>query len=105
MSSSRVCWRNPLAPNLTPFRLVREVSRTVSLLAVILCSCAHALAQQATCAMKLDQLRDAPELFGFHLGMTPDQVKERVPPIQFDQPDAVGVAKTSINPNFDPRFD
>jgi hypothetical protein len=75
------------------------------LLTVILLVCAHATAQQKNCPLRLDQLQDAPELRGFRLGMTYDQVKARVPPIQFGRPDEIGVAKTSINPNFDPRFD
>ncbi len=37
--------------------------------------------------------------------MTYDQVKTRVPPIQFGRADQFGVAKTSINPAFDPQFD
>ena len=42
-----------------------------------------ASAQQSNCSAKIDQLPDAPELRGFHLGMTYDQVRARVPPIQF----------------------
>ena len=60
---------------------------------------------QSNCSVKIDQLPDAPELRGFHLGMTYDQVKTRVPPIQFGRADQFGVAKTSINPAFDPQFD
>jgi len=62
-------------------------------------------AQQLTCSAKIDQLPDAPELRGFHLGMTYDQVKARVPPIQFGRADQFGVAKTSINPSFGPQFE
>jgi hypothetical protein len=57
------------------------------------------------CTAKSDQLSDAPELRGFRLGMTFDQVKARVPPIQFGGPDETGLTKTSINPLYDPRFD
>src|SRR5256885_9406418 len=64
-----------------------------------------ASAQQSNCSAKIDQLPDAPELRGFRLGMTYDQVKARVPPIQFGRPDQFGVAKTSINPSFGPQFD
>ena len=62
-------------------------------------------AQQSNCSVKIDQLPDAPELRGFHLGMTYDQVKTRVPPIQLGLADQSGVAKTSINPSFGPQFD
>jgi hypothetical protein len=62
-------------------------------------------AQDAPCALKLAELPNAPELLGFHLGMTPAQVKTRVPQVEFGPPDDFGVAKTSINPDFDPRID
>lgn len=64
-----------------------------------------AYAQDAPCPLKLAELPNAPELLGFHLGMTPAQVKVRVPQVEFARPDAFGVAKTSINPDFDPRID
>jgi len=37
--------------------------------------------------------------------MTFDQVKARVPQVQFGRPDEIGLTKTSINPLYDPRFD
>ena len=64
-----------------------------------------AYAQDAPCALKLAELPNAPELLGFHLGMTPAQVKVRVPQVEFGRADDFGVAKTSINPDFDPRID
>ncbi|HEX9544269.1 MAG TPA: Ada metal-binding domain-containing protein [Pyrinomonadaceae bacterium] len=45
------------------------------------------------------------ELFGFHLGMTAEQVKARVPQIVSSQTDDLGVSKTTINPDFDARID
>ena len=57
------------------------------------------------CTLKSDQLPDAPELRGFRLGMTFDQVKARVPQVQFGRADEAGVTKTSINPLYDSRFD
>ncbi len=64
-----------------------------------------ACAQDAPCALKLAELPDAPELLGFHLGMTTAQVKTRVPQVEFARADELGIAKTSINPDFDPRMD
>jgi len=75
------------------------------LLPAALLIAANVSAQQSTCSLKIDQLPDAAELRGFHLGMTYDQVKARVPPIQFGRADQFGVAKTSINPSFGPQFD
>ena len=57
------------------------------------------------CTVKADQLPDTPELFGFRLGINFDQVKTRVPLVQFGRADEIGVTKTSINPLYDPRFD
>jgi hypothetical protein len=42
---------------------------------------------------------------GFRLGMTTDQVKARVPQVLLGKADDFGVAKTSINPDFDTRID
>lgn len=82
------------------------ISRTtLGLLVLALCAVTTASAQQSACTAKIDQLPDAPELRGFHLGMTYDQVKARVPPIQFGRADEFGVTKTSINPSFGPQFD
>lgn len=62
-------------------------------------------AQTPACAVKIDQLPNIAELRGFHLGMTYEQVKARVPQIQSGPADQFGVTKTSINPGVDRRFD
>jgi hypothetical protein len=62
-----------------------------------------ASAQQ--CNLKIEQLTDAPELRGFRLGMSFEQIKARVPPVKFGRTDNIGVTKTSINPLYDSRFD
>jgi len=62
-------------------------------------------AQERTCTAKLAGLPQVPELRGFRLGMTPEQVKARVPQVTFGRSDDLGVSKTSINPGFDPRMD
>lgn len=62
-------------------------------------------AQTPPCTAKIDQLPNVAELRGFHLGMTYEQVKARVPQIQFGPADQFGVTKTSINPGFDRSFD
>ncbi len=85
--------------------LISNVKKTLWLLLVASSIVATAAAQQSNCSVKIDQLPDAPELRGFHPGMTYDQVKTRVPPIQFDRADQFGVAKTTINPSFGPQFD
>ena len=61
--------------------------------------------QTTQCSLKLSELPASPELFGFHLGMTAEQVKARVPLIVFGDTDDLGVSKTTINPDFDARID
>lgn len=65
------------------------------------------LAQSASaqCTKKLSELPAAPELLGFHLGMTKDEIKARVPQTVFGKADHFGVTKTTINPYFDPKID
>lgn len=60
---------------------------------------------QTTCTVKLADLPDSQELRGFHLGMSRDQAKARVPQITFGPTDDFGVSKTTVNPDFDPRID
>src|SRR5215475_7826400 len=77
----------------------------ISVIFAVLCWCIPAAAQPGVCSLKFDQLKEAPELFGFHLGMTLDQVRGRSPLIKFPAADKFGVVKTSINPHYEPRFD
>lgn len=86
-------------------RPISNINRTLWLLVVALLSATTALAQQPTCSLRVDQLPDSAELRGFRLGMTYDQVKARVPQVKFGPTDPFGVAKTSINPYFDPIID
>ena len=72
---------------------------------ILLCLVSGLSVSAQQCSVRSDQLSDAPELRGFRLGMTFDQVKARVPQVQFGRPDEIGLTKTSINPLYDPRFD
>lgn len=73
------------------------------LLPLLLLLPAHSVLGQ--CTKKISDLPAAPELLGFHLGMTKDQVKARVPQTVFGKTDHFGVTKTTINPYFDPTID
>jgi hypothetical protein len=73
--------------------------------AILLCLVSGLSISAQQCTARSEQLSDAPELRGFRLGMTFDQVKARVPQVQFGRPDEIGLTKTSINPLYDPRFD
>jgi hypothetical protein len=57
------------------------------------------------CTQKIATLPTAPELFGFRLGMTRDEIKTLVPQTDFGKTDHFGVTKTTINPSFDPKID
>jgi hypothetical protein len=72
-------------------------------LLILLCA-SSVFAQETKCVLKLSELPDAPELFGFRMGMTTVQVKARVPQVAFGSVDDFGVAKTTINPDFDPQI-
>ena len=65
------------------------------------------LAQVASgqCTRKASELPAAPELLGFHLGMTKEQIKAKVPQTKFGGADDFGVSKTTINPYFDETID
>jgi hypothetical protein len=73
-------------------------------LLILLCA-ASALAQDNKCVLKLSELPDAAELFGFRMGMSTAQLKLRVPQVVFGRVDDFGVSKTSISPDFDPQMD
>ena len=59
----------------------------------------------AQCTKKMSDLPAAPELLGFRLGMTKEEIKARVPQTVFGRADHFGVLKTTINPYFDPTID
>lgn len=59
----------------------------------------------AQCTKKMSELPAAPELLGFRLGMTREQIKARIPQTKFGGADHFGVAKTTINPYFDETID
>ncbi len=59
----------------------------------------------AQCSKKIAEIPAAPELLGFRLGMTKEQIKAHVPQTEFGRTDDFGVSKTTINPYFDPKID
>ena len=59
----------------------------------------------AQCTKKVTDLPAAPQLLGFRLGMTKEQIKAQVPQTVFGRTDPFGVSKTTINPYFDPSID
>lgn len=78
--------------------------KTLAPLLILLCS-VSVPGQEHKCVLKLSELPDAPELFGFRMGMSTAQVKARVPQVVFGRVNEFGLSKTSISPDFDPQMD
>ena len=76
---------------------------SIGLLVVFLLGVATTVAAQ--CTKKIAEIPAAPELLGFRLGMTKEEIKAHVPQTKFGRTDHFGVAKTTINPYFDPKID
>lgn len=74
----------------------------VLIFALILATAASASAQ---CTKKIAEIPAAPELLGFRLGMTKEEIKAHVAQTEFGKTDDFGVSKTTINPYFDPKID
>lgn len=66
---------------------------------------AISLPVSAQCTQKIATLPATPELFGFRLGMTKDEIRALVPQAEFPRNDPFGVSKTTINPHFNPQID
>ena len=80
-----------------------KISRRISFVLFLLAFLSINISGQ--CTQKISDLPPAPELLGFSLGMTKDQVKALVPQTNFGRTDGLGVSKTTINPFFDPSID
>src|SRR5258705_1913471 len=63
------------------------------------------ISAQNQCTQKLADAPGAVALFGFHLGMTKEEVKAKVPQTVIGRTDDFGISKTTINPDFDPQID
>ena len=79
--------------------------RPVLLVLLVSLACAASISAQNLCTQKLAELPAAGALFGFHMGMTKEEVKAQVPQTVFGRTDDFGISKTTINPDFDPQID
>jgi len=75
--------------------------------ALLIVACLLMIAGVASgqCTKKIAEIPAAPELLGFKLGMTREQIKAHLPQTEFGHTDDFGVSKTTINPYFDPKID
>lgn len=79
--------------------------RAVLILSLILaCAVASAAQVSRACALNPARLSEAQELYGFHPGMTVEQVKALVPALEMGPTDAAGLSKTSFSPEFHPAI-
>ena len=73
--------------------------------AIILLQAFIVSAQETKCTLKQAQLPAAPELHGFHLGMTVAQAQTLVPTLVLSHTDEFGFASTSFTPELIPTLD
>ena len=76
--------------------LISNIKKVVLVGLAVLCLSAAVSGQPTICSAKLDQIKDTPELFGLRLGMTYEQVKERLPLVQFGRADEIGVVHRNV---------
>ncbi len=82
--------------------MLKKLSHVIMLLAV----CAGvAVAQGDKCTLKLAELTTSPELRGFHVGMTAEEVRARLPKSQFPRADEFGFASMNIFPDYEQGID
>ncbi|HEY0006805.1 MAG TPA: Ada metal-binding domain-containing protein [Pyrinomonadaceae bacterium] len=84
---------------------MKHLARMALLIILLAAYAPLCAAQEPRCTLKLVQLPSAPELRGFHPGMTTAEVKARVPQVAFGPVDQFGLSKTTINPDFHPQID
>lgn len=80
-------------------------AKAISILLLTLACVRVSSAQEPRCTSTIKQLPSAPELRGFRLGMTVEQIKARIPKLALGRADQFGVVKTSVNPDFNPDID
>ena len=81
---------------------LRKLSHVLLLMTI----CAGAaVAQGGKCALKLAELTTPPELRGFRVGMTMEEVRARLPKAQFPPADEFGFASLNIFPDYEQGID
>lgn len=75
------------------------------ILALIITGSFQLSAQETKCSLKLAELPSIPELHGFHLGMTIDEVRGRLPKVQIRGADEFGFTAFNIFPDYETGID
>ncbi|HKR00896.1 MAG TPA: hypothetical protein VJT09_09490 [Pyrinomonadaceae bacterium] len=81
------------------------LKKTSLTLILLLTYAITAVAQGDQCTLKLAELPAAPELRGFYVGMTIEQVKARLPKLQLKPADEFGFASVNIFPDYETGID
>jgi hypothetical protein len=64
-----------------------------------------AAGQESKCVLKLAEVPSVQELRGFHVGMTIEQLKARLPKLQINPADEFGFTSLNIFPDYEPGID
>jgi hypothetical protein len=81
-------------------------SKTLIFAFTLILICVYAASgQDARCVVKLADLPAAPELRGFRVGMTSEQVKARLPKLQIRPADEFGLTSLNIFPDYESGID
>jgi hypothetical protein len=76
----------------------------LSLIVIFVCVCATS-AQESKCTLKKSELPSIPELRGFYLGMTTEQVRARATKIQLRPSDEFGSTALNLFPDYESGID
>jgi hypothetical protein len=74
-------------------------------LSLLIAFAAAAVAQENKCSLKLAELPTVPEMRGFSVGMTMEQVKARLPKIHIRPADEFGYTSLNIFPDYEQGID
>jgi hypothetical protein len=79
--------------------------KQLTLVLLLLITCSLQLSAQEKCSLKLSELPSIPELRGFHLGMTIDEARARLPKAQIRPADEFGFTAFNIFPDYETAID
>jgi hypothetical protein len=96
---------NALSKNLTRAGRSMILKKLAFIFILMLTCTVAASAQESKCSLKLAELPSVPELRGFHLGMTVEQVKARLPKAQIRPAGEFGFTSLNIFPDYEPGID
>ena len=82
-----------------------NLNKLAPVLALVLVCSSALSAQESICTLKLAELPTTPELRGFRVGMTADEVKARLPKLQLRPADEFGFASLNVFPDYEPGID